>query len=45
MEESHEFHNDDDPDKLSSYSKVNNKKGTKVGIKHKNESSGSDNDE
>ena len=44
MEESHEFHNDDDPDKVSSYSKVNNKKGAK-NLKHINESSGSDNDE
>lgn len=46
VEESHEFHNDDQ-DKVSSYSKMNKKtrKGTNVGVQDRNDSSGSDNDE
>ena len=47
VEESHEFHNDDDQDKVSSYSKMNQKKtrGANVGIQDHNDSSGDDADE
>jgi hypothetical protein len=42
-EESHEFHNDYDPDKVSSNSKVKTK-GTKVDIPNLNDSDASDTD-